>query len=209
MQPGRVYGGRTDAERRADRRERLLAAGLELFGTLGWAGTSIERICSLAGVATRSFYEEHAGREQLLLAVYDDVLAGAARAVLEAVEAAGASAQDRTRTGVAAYVEHLTQDPRRARVVHREVRAAGAGREVLTHRAAAVTRFTGIVVDEFRLQGVPRDEHERGLVALALTGAVNEVMADWVSRSSPRPPTAPLVRTLTRLYLAALGEGHA
>ena len=123
---GRVYGGRSESERRADRRARLLEAGLALFGTEGWAGTSIERLCTTAGVATRSFYEEHSGREQLLLAVYDEVLAGAAQAVIHAVEAAGDDERARAHAGVAAYVGHLTEDPRRAQVVNQEVRAAGS-----------------------------------------------------------------------------------
>ncbi|MGZ6827110.1 MAG: TetR/AcrR family transcriptional regulator, partial [Mycobacteriales bacterium] len=69
---GRVYGGRSEEERRADRRARLVAAGLELFGTEGWAGATIERLCAGAGVATRSFYEEFSSREALLRAVYED-----------------------------------------------------------------------------------------------------------------------------------------
>jgi AcrR family transcriptional regulator len=75
-EPGRVYGGRSEPQRRAERRGRLLAAGLELFGTEGWGGTTIERLCTSAGVATRSFYEEFSSREALLLAVFEDVLAG-------------------------------------------------------------------------------------------------------------------------------------
>ena len=49
--PRRGYGGRSAAERRAERRERLLAAGLELFGTRGYAATSIERLCAAASVS--------------------------------------------------------------------------------------------------------------------------------------------------------------
>src|SRR3954468_8883804 len=44
--PARVYGGRSAADRRAERRERLLAAGLELIGNDGYAATSIEKLCA-------------------------------------------------------------------------------------------------------------------------------------------------------------------
>ncbi|MCW2776671.1 MAG: transcriptional regulator [Frankiales bacterium] len=204
---GRVYGGRSEAERRADRRERLLAAGLNLFGTEGWSGTSIERLCTAAGVATRSFYEEYASREQLLLAVYDEVLAGAAQRVLHAVEAAGADETTRTRAGVEAYVGHLTDDPRRAQVVNREVRAAGGLPEVTAHRNASLHRFSELIALEVRSRRSDQDPDERRVLALALTGAVNEVLSDWVSTPPPRPPTEPIVRELTRLYVAALGTG--
>lgn len=204
MQRGRVYGGRSEDERRADRRARLLAAGLELFGTDGWAGTSIERLCSAAGVATRSFYEEYAGREQLLLAVYDDALAGAAQAVLHAVERV-ADPLERTRAGVRAYVGHLTEDPRRAQVVNREVRAAGAHPDVLAHRRATVVRFTELVALEVRDRREGDDEDTRRTLALAITGAVNEVLSDWVSSPQPRPSTEPIERALTHLLVAAMG----
>ncbi|HEY5145458.1 MAG TPA: hypothetical protein VII82_01760, partial [Polyangiaceae bacterium] len=40
----RVYRGQSNLERREERRDRLLAAGLDLFGTAGYAATSIEGI---------------------------------------------------------------------------------------------------------------------------------------------------------------------
>ena len=106
-EPGRVYGGRSQDERRADRRLRLVQAGLEVFGTEGWGGTTIERLCAAAGVATRSFYEEFASREALLSAVYEDLMGGALAAVLPAVEASG-TPEERIHAGVAGYVHFLS-----------------------------------------------------------------------------------------------------
>ncbi len=209
MREGRVYGGRSEAERRADRRTRLLEAGLELFGTEGWSGTSIERLCLAAGVATRSFYEEYSSREQLLLAVYDEVLADAAQAVLHAVALAEGDLHTRTLAGVSAYVGRLTEDPRRAQVVNREIRAAVGLPEVAAHRRATMTRFTELVALEVRIRRGPDQHAERRTLALALTGAVNEVLSDWVSTPPPRPATEPIVRELTRLYMAALGGEDA
>lgn len=208
MQQGRVYGGRSEAERRADRRTRLVEAGLQLFGTDGWAGTSIERLCTAAGVATRSFYEEYASREQLLLAVYDEVLAGAARAVLQDVE----QVQDpraRVAAGVQAYVRHLTEDPRRAQVVNREARAAAGHPEVAERRRATVVRFAELVALEVRDRRPQEAESGQRTLALALTGAVNEVLADWVSLPPPRPDTGPLVRELVHLCVSALAPRDA
>ena len=111
---GRVYGGRSELERRADRRTRLIDAGLELFGTEGWSGATIERLCGCAGVATRSFYEEFASREALLKAVYEDVMHGVVSAVLPRALAPVGSAEERIRIGLAGYVDYLTEDPRRA-----------------------------------------------------------------------------------------------
>lgn len=196
--PGRVYGGRSERERRADRRARLLAAGLDLFGTEGWSATTIEKLCSAAGVATRSFYEEFASREALLLAVFEDVLADVVTVVTPRVMGRG-SVAEQVRAGLGGYVEHLTADPRRARVVHHEIRVAGTLED---QRQAAVVRFAELIVQTARL---PDTQHTH-TVGIALAGAVSEVLVDWVAQPEPRPETGPLVEVLVDLYLAALQD---
>ena len=77
----RRYRGRLPDERRADRRRRLLDAGLELFGTVGYHGTSIERLCAQAGVTARHFYQEFSGREALLAALFGEIVSEVGQAV--------------------------------------------------------------------------------------------------------------------------------
>lgn len=197
---GRVYGGRTAAERRAERKQRLLDAGLELFGTLGWAGASVERLCAEAAVATRAFYEEHDSREALLLAVYGRVLTEATAAVGSALAATPADLRERVAAGVAAYVHFTTSDPRRAAVVHREVRVAGVLEE---QRREAFLTFAGLVESEATRIGT-RPGAGR-LTALALAGAVNELLIDWVAiPARERPSVEPITAELTVLFLRAL-----
>jgi AcrR family transcriptional regulator len=194
---GRVYGGRSEHERRADRRTRLLQAGLELFGTDGWQGATIERLCSAAGVATRSFYEEFTGREALLKAVYEAVMQDVLDTVLPRVQACEGPLEQRVQVGLGGYVAHMTEDPRRARIAHREVRVAGL---LENDRHAMVLRFAEVIAHEAHLQG---GAQARAL-GLALAGAVSEVLVDWVAEPEPRPRTEPLVEVLVRLYCAAI-----
>lgn len=196
-EPGRVYAGLSERERRAERRTRLLEAGVELFGTEGWSGTTIEQLCSMAGVATRSFYEEFSGRDELLLAIYEKIMTGAVESVVPQVVAASGSPEDRIRLALTGYVEHLTSDPRLARIVHHEIRVAGS---LERHRHAMLVRFADLISREARL---PRGPRARAL-GLALAGAVSEVLVDWVQYPEPRPETAPLVEVLVGLYVAAL-----
>ena len=199
---GRVYAGRSEDERRSDRRQRLLTAGLDLFGTEGWQGTTIERLCSAAGVATRSFYEEFASREALLNAVYEDIMTGVLSSVLPAVQAHQDGNEGRIRLGLEGYVRYLTEDPRRARVAHREIRIAG---ELETDRARMVRRFAEVIASEAKLE----DGAAGRCLALALTGAVSEVLVDWVAHPEPRPSTQPMVDALVRLYVAAITPPQA
>jgi AcrR family transcriptional regulator len=193
---GRVYGGRSERERRADRRARLLAAGLDLFGTEGWTATTIEKICTSAGVATRSFYEEFSSREALLLAVFEDVLSGVVSEVRPRV-VVGGWVEQQVRAGLSGYVEHLTADPRRARVVHHEIRVAGSLED---RRQAAVVRFADLISQVAQLPDTPQTR----TIGIALAGAVSEVLVDWVAQPEPRPETGPLVEVLVDLFLAAL-----
>ncbi|MEU9079069.1 TetR/AcrR family transcriptional regulator [Kitasatospora sp. NPDC048538] len=58
--------------RRVHTRARLLAAAGELFLTVGFARTSIEDVCAAAGYTRGAFYSNFAGKEDLLLALFDD-----------------------------------------------------------------------------------------------------------------------------------------
>ena len=196
---GRVYGGRTTDERRAERRARLLDAGFDLFGTIGWAGASVERLCAAASVATRSFYEEFASREELLLTVYSGVIGEATEHVALALGSVPATLEDRVGAGLAAYVTWVTDNPRRARVIHREVRVAGV---LESERRQAFLSFALLV--EREAGEVQRREGAGRLAALALAGAVNELLIDWVATEPPRPPVEPLIQELSAMFIGAL-----
>lgn len=193
---GRVYGGRSESERRAERRGRLITAGLELFGTEGWSATTIERLCSGAGVATRSFYEEFASREALLLAVYEQIMAAVVADVLPQVLALDGRPEEQIRVGLTGYVNYLTADPRRARVAHHEIRAAGT---LEHHRHAMNLRFADLIAVQGRL---PRETGR--LVGIALAGAVSELLVDWVSLPEPRPDTSLLLEAVIPMFTSAI-----
>lgn len=197
--PGRAYAGRAPEERRADRRRRLLDAGLEVFGTVGWEQASIALLCATARVATRAFYEEFDTREDLLREVATALVLDAVEEMRTALEQAPSSLDGKVRAGLDAYVGHLTADPRRARVAYGAVPAAG---RLLGDRHRASLAFAEVIAAEADALGVRRPEHG-DLLALALTGAVAELLGWWAAQT-PSPPVEPIVDELTRLFVAAL-----
>ncbi|MTE11804.1 TetR/AcrR family transcriptional regulator [Nocardia aurantiaca] len=70
---GGTWGGRTQEERRAERRERLIAAALDIWLDNGWAAVTMRGVCTRAGLNDRYFYEHFADRDELLGAVWDEV----------------------------------------------------------------------------------------------------------------------------------------
>ena len=205
----RDYGGRTATQRRAERRQRLITAALELFGTEGYPATSIERLCARANVSTRNFYEEFASREALLIALHEQIVQQAFDAVLAAVgEVEDQPTSVRLDRVIAAYVGTTSSDPRWTRVAYVEV--VGVSPAVERHRLAWRTRLAQLIETEAahavqRGEAVPRDY---SLTAMAFIGAVNELVNHW-SLNGRQVPLETIQRELTRLALAALGASPA
>lgn len=71
--PARTWGGRTQEERRTERRHRLTDAALRIWLENGWAAVTMRGVCTQAGLNDRYFYEHFADRDELLAAVWDEV----------------------------------------------------------------------------------------------------------------------------------------
>jgi AcrR family transcriptional regulator len=176
----RTYGGRSAGERRAERRERLLNAGLELFGTDGYATSSIEKLCNKAGVSTRNFYEEFQSREDLLIALYDQIAEQTYHAILGALDGtASVPLRERFTRAVRAFYTTQASDPRWVRLSFVEI--IGVSDTVEEHRVAWRDRWAEFLVAEAeravrRGEAEPRDFR---LGAVALIGAVNELVHHW------------------------------
>lgn len=67
----RVYGGESTEDRVQRRRDQFLDAGLQLFGTVGYKGTSVRGLCRHAKLTDRYFYESFESVEDVLIQVYE------------------------------------------------------------------------------------------------------------------------------------------
>lgn len=183
----RQYGGVSAQERRAVRRERLLEAGLRLFGAPGGERVTMTAICAEAGLTERYFYESFRDRDELLLEVIERV-AGEVRdttvAVLAGVEGdAGA----RARAAIAAFVDILTTDPRKGHVA---MVASAAAEPFRTRRSELLRRFARLVAEESKLLygdrawSSPHDE----VTALLFVGGLAELLTAWLSGDIEVPP---------------------
>src|SRR5258707_5635446 len=85
--PRNPYGGVSARARVASRRDRLLAAGLELFGTQGYLCTTIDQVCAEAGLTKRDFFESFRSCEELLCALLRSLWVEAAQRGMAAGEA--------------------------------------------------------------------------------------------------------------------------
>jgi AcrR family transcriptional regulator len=113
----RPYGGVEAAERLATRRNRLIAAGLDLLGTeqQNISAVTVRGVCRSAGLAARYFYESFADKDEFVGCVFDRVVAELAATTQAAV--AAVPADEQTRAGMANIVRTITDDPRVGRLL--------------------------------------------------------------------------------------------
>ena len=72
----RPYRGVDAADRLAERRARLLEAGLDILGSdSDLSELTVRGICRQAGVTARYFYESFTDKDDLVASVYDWVIA--------------------------------------------------------------------------------------------------------------------------------------
>ena len=202
---GRRYAGLDPAERARHRRAALLDAAQELFGDRGYQATSVKQLCAHAGLTERYFYESFRDREAALAAVYDKLVDGLRGTTLAAVTDHEGSA-DMARRGLDAFVGFLVADQRRARIVLVEV--VGVSAELEARRHAVLTEFAGLLAEMWL--GDVEPGAQRRLTTIALVGAVNHLLVDWLLSGRTRRPEE-LVRACASLFAGArdrlLAEG--
>ncbi|MFJ9608328.1 TetR/AcrR family transcriptional regulator [Kitasatospora sp. NPDC101176] len=178
-----TYGGRSAQERRAERRERFLAAGLELFGAgPGYRASSVTALCEAAGLSTRQFYEEFRNLEDVLARLHLRVNDLTEQEVVRALaDAAADGFAQRVTVVLRAYVTAVTRDPRRLRITFVEIVGVSAAleRQRLLRRA----RWVELILAEAaaaaaRGEIAPRDHR---IAATAFIGAVNGLLHDWTA----------------------------
>ena len=112
----RPYGGVEARERIAQRRHRLLDAGLELLGGADdVAELTVRAICRQAGVSARYFYESFTDKDELVAAVFDWVIADIAATTQAAV--AAAPPEEVARAAMANIVGTIVVDARIGRLL--------------------------------------------------------------------------------------------
>jgi AcrR family transcriptional regulator len=189
----RVLG--LDLEQRQQERRRLvLVAALDLFGTQGYARSSIELLCQTAGVGTNSFYDLFSSKEDVLVALYDDLTTGLQDAVAQAYVEHHED-HDPIRPLVSAFVHAAVDDPRVAHVAF--VEAAGVSAVMEAHRRETRNRFVA------GLEAIGTDLRDKATRAtgpaprppgpsprrnaVAIVGAIIEMTVDWLNDPEPDP----------------------
>jgi AcrR family transcriptional regulator len=198
--PSRTYGGRSADARQAERRKRLLDAGLELLGSEGATGTTVRRVCGQAGLTPRYFYESFPDLDALLVEVLDTIVAEATAEILAAIAAAPHDAHAKSRAAIATCIEFLTDDPRRTRVLF--VEALGNERLMRRRLDAMHAMSTLVALQAREFYGVPTDTDPiADIAAELLVGGIAELLISWLD-GGLHVTRAQLIEDVSDLFVA-------
>ncbi len=117
----RPYGGVKAEARRQERRQRLLDAGLEVFGHKGYHHTTVRDICVAAGLTERYFYESFKSLRLLFDAVHEQLRNELLQITSTPLPPSDKSPSEiallQLETGLRLWYGFLQADPRRARIM--------------------------------------------------------------------------------------------
>jgi AcrR family transcriptional regulator len=114
-------------------RERILTAAIEVFAKRGYQGTSVDHIVAAAKIGVGSFYAHFGGKEECLLAAYEEIVA-AGRERIAAALPAGGSWPEQLAAVLRGLLEAIEANPFAARIALVEVQTAGAAALTLHQR---------------------------------------------------------------------------
>ncbi|OMC41988.1 transcriptional regulator [Mycobacterium sp. GA-1841] len=202
----RGYGGISAADRRTERRSKLLAAGRQLWGEAGISEVTVRAVCTAAGLTSRYFYEQFPSRDALLFAISDDVRDQLLDALVHAGVGDPGTLTDKLRSALTAFLDIIAADPHIHRIATGDVSSVAGLAE---HRTHILDMITGLIV-----QHAPSVLHaetpnpsalRRG--AQFMVGGVNQIIEAWLA--DPIETTQELAAECADLCVAVVrGVAH-
>ena len=176
MESVRPYRGVEAADRLAERRARLLQAGLDILGSdSDLSDLTVRGICRQAGVTARYFYESFTDKDDFVASVYDSVIADIAAGTQAAVAAAPPKQQNRA--AMANIVRTIADDPRVGRLLFNSLLANSV--LVRKRKEAGGVLATLYGQDVGSALGVQESERSKATAHFAVAG-VAQTLSAWL-----------------------------
>jgi AcrR family transcriptional regulator len=148
------------------RRDKLVAAGVELLGGAAGPALTVRAVCRESGLTERYFYESFTDRDEFVRAVYDHVCSTAMSALTSSTT---------PRDAVERFVTLMVDDPARGRVL-----LIAPGREPVLTRSGAEWMPTFIDMLQQKLTRIT-DAAVQAMVATGLVGALTALFTAYLN----------------------------
>lgn len=196
----RPYRGVAAAQRRDQRRRRLLDACLDLVGESGVEAVTAEAVAGRAELSKRYFYESFRDRDAVLAAALDLVLGPIGAELMRGLTEHGGTAE-RVEYTARLLVRTFTADRRAARLYM----SAPGNNALAARRRQMIDEFTPALAREI-LAAEPGDPEAVATTMLMVAGTA-EVLDRWL-RGDLALDEEQFVGTLTRLGTRLAGTGE-
>ena len=153
-----------------------MQAAFELFGEHGESAVTVRSVCSHSALNSRYFYESFTDTNELLGAVYDEVVAELGAILRAATVDLPDDNRARMRAGIRAVLEFASADPRRGKVLFT---GAGANPVFASRRAAAKNQLRRIVLTDRQRIDPQTDPMVKEVEAAIYVGAMSEMAREW------------------------------
>lgn len=170
----RSYRGLSQDERRAERRSRLMAAAIAVYGERGYHQATVKAVCEQAGLTERYFYESFANSEALLIDSFNAVAYSVLGEITRAAEDAGRGRIARSRAMLHAYFAALQREPQSARVFLVEIRGVSRAVDLAFDGA-----LRAIGREVARIAAPPDAPHDE-LLQAGVVGGVIHIALRWI-----------------------------
>lgn len=188
---GRRYRGVSNETRKAERRLKLIEAGIKMFGSTGYHAATVKGLCQEAGLTERYFYESFSNAEALFTACYlhiTDTLRDKLQKVLLSTDAD--NLEQATRTGLTVFFSQFKESPQAARILLVEVLTVNRHLEELSLKTLysfveMLETLAKPLIDQRKDGGVKGLDST--LLASGLVGSVLYMAARWSMDGCKKP----------------------
>jgi AcrR family transcriptional regulator len=197
---------RTEA-RRAQTRERIVTAALELIAREGYAGAQMAAVAERAGVATGSVYRHFPSKSELFAEVFRRASQREVEAMAEAERDDGRPVEERIAAGIETFARRALRGRRLAWALLAEPVDPAVEAERLHFRRSYRDGMAQVLADGIESGELPPQDPEAS--AAALVGAVGEAMVGPLSPTANGGDPEAVIASLIDFCTRAIGKEPA
>ena len=177
----RQFKGLSLTERKHARREKLIEAGIETYGTQGFFSVTVKDVCNEAKLTERYFYESFKKSEDLFQTIFLKLIETLQQNVMQGVMQAAPDPAKMIDAGLGALLRTLKDDPRLARIIYidamlvQELHNQATIQETMLRFDRMIQAFVML-----KMPNLQRSEQEVSLIATGLNGYVTQIAIRWV-----------------------------
>ena len=177
----RQFKGLSLTERKHARREKLIEAGIETYGTQGFFSVTVKDVCNEAKLTERYFYESFKKSEDLFQTIFLKLIETLQQNVMQSVMQAAPDPAKMIDAGLGALLRTLKDDPRLPRIIYidamlvQELHNQATIQETMLRFDRMIQAFVMLMMPNLQ-----RSEQEVSLIATGLNGYVTQIAIRWV-----------------------------